>query len=57
MKNYFSFKTSDGLTIKGYSVSSLNKNKGVIALIHGMGEHGMRYAHVASFFASNDVHK
>lgn len=46
------WNSSDG--IQFYSQSwSVEKPKAVICLVHGMGEHSGRYAHVAKFFNEN----
>jgi len=55
MKSPFSIQTSDGLTLSGFSLVPPTKSKAVIALIHGMGEHSMRYFHIAEFFACQGV--
>jgi len=55
MTKEISFQTNDGLTLKGYSLTPSSEIKAVIALIHGMGEHGKRYKHVAEFFANHGI--
>ncbi len=52
MQNKFSLTTTDGLQLPGASFSSQGEIKGVIVLIHGMGEHFGRYQHVIDFFIS-----
>jgi alpha-beta hydrolase superfamily lysophospholipase len=49
------------LFIEGTSKSNLHvvsylpeKPKGVVHILHGMGEHGLRYAHFAAFLVSHD---
>jgi acylglycerol lipase len=44
---YDSFKTSDGVEIRTVSWLPDRAPKGVILLVHGLGEHSGRYAHVA----------
>jgi len=43
----FKFKTFDGLQLFGQNWQPENHPKAVICLVHGMGEHSGRYAHVA----------
>lgn len=50
----FSWTTSDGLSIQGKHWS-LPEPKAVICLVHGLGEHCGRYAHVAEFFGKNKI--
>lgn len=50
MANNFDLTTSDGLKLSGEYFIPTAENKGVIVLIHGMGEHFGRYYHVAKFF-------
>ena len=52
MPDKFSLTTSDGLQLNGSYFSPPGETKGVIVLIHGMGEHFGRYKHVADFFNS-----
>lgn len=47
----FSWTTSDGLKIHGHHWS-LEQPKAVVAFVHGMGEHGARYAPIAEVFAA-----
>lgn len=51
MANNFELTTSDGLKLVGESTSPSGEIKGVIVLLHGMGEHFGRYQHVAKYFA------
>ena len=46
--------SKDGLRLaaRGWAVES---PKGAVALVHGHGEHSMRYRHVADFFAANNL--
>jgi alpha-beta hydrolase superfamily lysophospholipase len=55
MQTEFSFPTTDGLTMRGFSLFPKENCKAVIALIHGMGEHSLRYLHVAQFFANHGI--
>lgn len=50
----YSWKTSDGLTIQGRHWPVANP-KAVACLVHGLGEHCGRYAHVADFFGKNQI--
>lgn len=43
----FNFKTNDGLTMLGRVWQTTGTPKGIINLIHGLGEHTGRYAHIA----------
>ena len=46
-------RTNDGIQLKGYlNKSQTNDIRGIIVLIHGMGEHAGRYSHVADFFSA-----
>ncbi len=55
MKETFQLSTPDGITLQGYQSSTDSKPKAVIVLIHGMGEHAMRYKHVAEYFNQHNV--
>jgi len=45
---HFNFSSNDGLTLFGRAWISLNANpKGGVYLVHGLGEHSGRYAHLA----------
>ena len=46
-----SFKTVDGLTLKTHQWL-IDEPKGIICLVHGLGEHAGRYQHVAAFLNS-----
>lgn len=50
MQTEFSLQTTDGLNLSGFKLLPKGNCKAVIALIHGMGEHSLRYIHVAKFF-------
>ena len=43
----FEFKTFDGLSLFGQSWKPEVRSRAVVCLVHGMGEHSGRYAHVA----------
>ena len=43
----FNFKTNDGLTLLGRVWQTTGTPKGIVNLVHGLGEHSGRYAHVA----------
>lgn len=43
----FDFKTKDGLTLLGRVWQTKGDAKGTVNLVHGLGEHSGRYAHVA----------
>lgn len=49
------WKSSDGLDIFGQYWAPDGAPKAVICIVHGMGEHSTRYAHVANFFVSKDI--
>lgn len=44
-------KTQDGLTLQVYS-NKIENAKGTIIMLHGMGEHFGRYAHMVNYFSS-----
>jgi len=46
-RSEFKFKTFDGLSLFAQSWQPKNQTKAVVCLVHGMGEHSGRYAHVA----------
>lgn len=48
----FNFRAADGTSIYAKSWN-IDAPKGVICMVHGLGEHINRYAHVASFFNKN----
>ena len=43
----FTFKTFDGLQLFGQIWQPEGQPRAVVCLVHGMGEHSGRYAHVA----------
>lgn len=49
----FYWKTTDGLNIYGKYWAPENSIKGVVCLVHGMGEHINRYAHVGELLTEN----
>ena len=53
-ESLFDFYATDGLCIKSVDWS-INNPKAVIALVHGHGEHKMRYQHVAEFFNKQNI--
>ena len=48
----FQLPTSDGLQLSGTSYTPTGEIKGVVVLLHGMGEHFGRFKHVADFFST-----
>ncbi len=52
MSKTFDLTTSDGLQLAGQYYTPSSDTKGVVVLLHGMGEHFGRYHHVAEFFSS-----
>ncbi len=54
MKIFRSFKTKDKLDIVLYG-STVKNPRAVIFLVHGMGEHARRYAHVAEYFKNANI--
>jgi alpha-beta hydrolase superfamily lysophospholipase len=50
-QNNFEFTTTDGTLLKGISWSQDEPPKAIIAIVHGHGEHKMRYQHVGEHFA------
>jgi len=53
-ESLFEFSSTDGTELKGVEWSGEN-SKAVIAMVHGHGEHKMRYKHVATFFDLHDI--
>lgn len=51
----FSFQTFDSLTLFGRVWQPTNQAKAVVGLIHGLGEHSGRYAHLAERFAQDGI--
>src|SRR5271163_4176541 len=52
----FSFASEDGLEIAYYRWRVPGKAKGIVQIAHGMGEHSIRYAHVAEFLNQAGFH-
>ena len=52
MSKTFRLTTTDGLQLAGEYFIPQGDIKGVVALVHGMGEHFGRYKHVAEFFST-----
>jgi acylglycerol lipase len=46
-----SWRAEDGLMISGRFWAPVEQTRGLVALVHGHGEHSGRYGHVAQFFA------
>ena len=52
----FSFNSEDGLEIAYYRWRAPAKAAGIVQIAHGMGEHSLRYAHVAEFLNQSGFH-
>jgi alpha-beta hydrolase superfamily lysophospholipase len=52
----FSFASEDGLEIAYYRWRTPGKAAGIVQIAHGMGEHTLRYAHVADFLNQAAFH-
>ncbi|MDW7754093.1 MAG: alpha/beta hydrolase [Brevefilum sp.] len=53
----FSFSSKDGLTLQGRVwLSHHNRPKGIIYLLHDLGEHSAHFSHVAEAFSENHYH-
>src|SRR5216683_146307 len=52
----FSFSSSDGLEIAYYRWRAPARAAGIVQIAHGMGEHALRYAHVAEFLNQAGYH-
>jgi len=52
----FSFNSEDGLEIAYYRWRAPGKAAGIVQIAHGMGEHALRYAHVAEFLNQAGFH-
>lgn len=55
MKESFQLTTADGIILQGYQHNTASHPKAVIVLIHGMGEHAMRYKHVAEYYNKHNI--
>lgn len=51
----FTFQTFDGLTLYGREWRPLDRVEAVVGLIHGLGEHCGRYAHLAERFGKEEI--
>ena len=52
----FSFNSEDGLEIAYYRWRAPGKASAIVQIAHGMGEHSLRYAHVAEFLNQSGFH-
>jgi len=52
----FAFSSSDGLEIAYYRWRAPGRAAGIVQIAHGMGEHALRYAHVAEFLNQAGYH-
>jgi alpha-beta hydrolase superfamily lysophospholipase len=52
----FSFNSADGLEIAYYRWRAPGRATGIVQIAHGMGEHSLRYAHVAEFLNQAGFH-
>jgi alpha-beta hydrolase superfamily lysophospholipase len=52
----FSFNSEDGLEIAYYRWRAPGRAGGIVQIAHGMGEHSLRYAHVAEFLNQAGFH-
>ncbi len=52
-ENKFDFTSTDGTLLKGVSWNEGNTPKAIIAIVHGHGEHKMRYKHVGELFVND----
>jgi alpha-beta hydrolase superfamily lysophospholipase len=52
----FRFTSRDGTEIACYRWSATTRTRGILQISHGMGEHALRYAPVAEFYASAGFH-
>jgi alpha-beta hydrolase superfamily lysophospholipase len=56
MRDDFSFNSEDGLEIAYYRWRAPGKAAAIVQIAHGMGEHSLRYAHVAEFLNQAGFH-
>lgn len=52
----FSFNSDDGLEIAYFRWRADGKAAAIVQIAHGMGEHSLRYAHVAEFLSQTGFH-
>ncbi|MGC2274843.1 MAG: alpha/beta hydrolase, partial [Candidatus Binatus sp.] len=52
----FSFNSEDGIEIAYYRWRAPGKAAGIVQIAHGMGEHSLRYAHVAEVLNQAGYH-
>jgi len=52
----FSFSSSDGLEIAYYRWRAAGRGAAIVQIAHGMGEHALRYAHLAEFLNQAGYH-
>jgi alpha-beta hydrolase superfamily lysophospholipase len=52
----FSFSSSDGLEVAYYRWRAPSRAAAIVQIAHGMGEHALRYAHVAEFLNQAGYH-
>ena len=52
----FSFNSEDGIEIAYYRWRAPGRAAGIVQIAHGMGEHSIRYAHVAEFLNQAGFH-
>src|SRR5258707_15708212 len=55
-RDEFSFPSSDGLEIAHYRWRAPARAAGIVQIADGMGEHALRYAHVAEFLNQAGYH-
>src|SRR5215471_3363804 len=55
MPTTFTFPGSDGLAITAYRWAPAGPPTGILQLTHGMGEHALRYQHVAERFTAEGL--
>ncbi|MGH2362092.1 MAG: alpha/beta hydrolase, partial [bacterium] len=52
----FSFASGDGIEIACFRWPASTRAVGIVQIAHGMGEHSLRYAHVAEFLSNAGFH-
>ena len=55
-QNIYEFASTDGTLLKGVSWSDDKTPKAIVAIVHGHGEHKMRYQHISEFFVNKGYH-